>query len=129
MVLTRDWPTTLVGDPSCATAMPLDSGCYSFKGKDASGVEVFEPRDAQKGVTARAIFYFSVRYGQACAVRALSSLDPAHPVVTEAVLKAWSAADLPGLEERTRNDRVEQVEKVRNPFIDHPELVLRIAFQ
>ncbi|MCC6521163.1 MAG: endonuclease [Polyangiaceae bacterium] len=129
-VTLRDWPGTLLGDPACTDAMPGHvNGCFSVKGKDAANVEVFEPRDGQKGDAARAVFYFSVRYGQGCKVKPLGIFDPAHPVETEAVLKKWNRHDPPSDHERQRNDLIEVAEGVRNPFIDHPELVDRISFQ
>jgi endonuclease I len=129
-VVQRDWPATLEGDAGCLDAMPgnLD-GCYSIKGKDAFGVQVFEPRDGHKGDAARAVFYFSIRYGIGCAVKSLSIFDPQHPTKTEEVLKKWNLHDPPSDHERQRNDVIEIEEGVRNPFIDHPELVDEISFQ
>lgn len=129
-VVQRDWPATLQGDPACSDSMlGNDEGCYSIKGKDAAGVEVFEPRDAHKGDAARAVFYFSIRYGVGCAVKPLSDFDSLHPAVTEAVLKKWNVHDPPSDHERQRNDVIGTAEGVRNPFIDHPELVDAISFQ
>lgn len=129
-VAVRDWPATLTGDSAC-TDHPIDhsTGCFSKKGKDAFGVEVWEPRDGHKGDAARAVFYFSIRYGNACQVRPLSDFDATHPKVTEDILKHWNYADAPDDHERRRNDLVEVDQKVRNPFIDHPELVDRVDFQ
>lgn len=129
-VVLRAWPSTLQGDPNCTDAMPGNAdGCYSIKGKDAFGIEVFEPRDGQKGDAARAVFYFSIRYGTGCKVKPLSIFDPDHPVTSESVLKKWNLHDPPSDHERQRNDVIETVEGVRNPFIDHPELVELISFQ
>ncbi len=127
-VARHDWPATLVGDPTCARPEHYE-GCFSMKGKDAEDVEVFEPRDAHKGNAARAILYFSIRYGSSCTPRPMRDFDGRHPEVTERVLKRWNALDPPDQHERDRNDRVQQVEQVRNPFIDHPELINRIPFQ
>ena len=52
-----------------------------------------------------------------------------HAAITEAVLKSWNQLDPPDDHERRRNDRIEVIEGVRTPFIDHPELVDRITFQ
>ena len=127
-VARHDWPATLVADPSC-TPTGHDQGCFSMKGRDAEDVEVFEPRDAHKGNAARAIFYFAIRWGQGCSLKPLRDFDTRHPSTTELVLKEWNRLDPPDPHERDRNARVQEVEQVRNPFIDHPELVERISFQ
>jgi deoxyribonuclease I len=129
-VVRRTWPAALRGDPDCADAMPGNSaGCYSIKGRDAYGVEVFEPRDGHKGDSARAVLYFSIRYGVDCKPKPLGVFDPQHPRVTEAVLKKWNLHDPPSDHERQRNDVIESEQGARNPFVDHPELVDRISFQ
>jgi deoxyribonuclease-1 len=87
----------------------------SMRGLDDGGQIVFEPRDVHKGDVARALFYFSVRY--------LMEI----PDGQEAVIRAWSSQDPPDEKERQRNDAVEQTQQNRNPFIDHPEYIDRIA--
>ena len=129
VVGTRNWPATLIGDSACLAANADPDSCYSVRGSDADMVEVFEPRAAKKGDVARAVFYFAVKYGQSCAVKSLAAFDDLHPLITEAILKRWNADDAPDALERTRNDRVERIQNVRNPFIDHPELAERISFQ
>lgn len=71
----------------------------------------FEPPDDHKGNVARAIFYFSVRYQL--------------PVseIEEESLKRWHHLDPIDTEEEDRHEEIFKVQKVRNPFIDHPELV------
>jgi len=86
----------------------------SLKGRDGWGATVFEPRDPHKGNCARAMFYFAVRYEMNISER------------QEEVLKGWNRFDPPDETERQRNDRVEQVQLKRNPFIDCPELVDQI---
>jgi hypothetical protein len=71
----------------------------------------FEPPAVSKGNVARALFYFSVRY------KTPISADE------EASLKAWHRQDPPDAFERRRNDEIFNKQKVRNPFIDHRELV------
>jgi len=130
LVKTKNWPDGYVGDPDCGETFPGHAyGCFSIRGWDQYGVLVFEPRDGQKGDTARAVLYFSIRYGKDCKVKSLGILDSYHPDVTEALLKTWNALDPPDENEQTRNDRIETIEKVRNPFIDHPEFIDRISFQ
>ncbi len=84
-------------------------------GLDGSGDRVFQPRAESQGDVARATFYFSVRWG-------LPVSD-----AEEEVLRRWSAADPPDARERGRNDRVEATQGNRNPFVDCPELVERVA--
>lgn len=76
---------------------------------------VFEVRPESRGDVARAHFYFSVRYGL--------PVDAAE----EQVLRCWSWSDPPDAEERARNGRVEEVQTRRNPFVDRPDFVERIA--
>ena len=75
----------------------------------------FEPADAQKGDTARAMFYMAVRYGYSI------------PDGMEATLRRWDGADPPDDVERARNAAIEAVQGNRNPFIDEPGLVSRLG--
>jgi endonuclease I len=129
-VVAKDWPDEYTGNAGCTDHFPgHELGCFSFRGDDIQGVKVFEPRDAHKGNAARAIFYFSIRYGTNCALKPLKLFDESHPAVSEALYKTWNLLDPPDDDERARNDRIEKYQNVRNPFIDHPELVDRISFQ
>ena len=47
-------------------------------------------------------------------------------VKQEGVLRQWNVSDTVDANERTRNNRIAALEHVRNPFIDHPELIDRI---
>jgi endonuclease I len=84
-------------------------------GTDAGGRRVFEPRNEHKGNLARALFYFAVRYA-----------EPIEPW-QEDVLRCWNALDPPDAAEVARTNGVELLEGTRNPFVDHPEYVERIA--
>lgn len=75
----------------------------------------FEAPDDHKGNVARAIFYFSVRYGTKVSLE------------EETSLKAWHRRDPPDAAEIARNEGIFAKQKVRNPFIDHPELVELIS--
>jgi len=86
----------------------------SSLGTDASGRIVFEPRDVHKGDAARALFYFSVRYG-------LEIPDEDEPAI-----RAWNVQDPPDAWEQARNDKIQALQHNRNPFVDHPEFVDRI---
>ena len=77
--------------------------------------DVFDVRPVQRGDTARAIFYFSIRYNKA--------ISPSE----EKVLKKWHKEDPVTKEEIKRCDRIENFQHNRNPFVDHPEFVNKIA--
>jgi hypothetical protein len=87
----------------------------SQRGDDADGVAVFEPRPVHVGNVARSMFYFAVMYAGDV------------PVGEEAALRLWMTSDEIDERERARNDAVEAAQGNRNPFVDHPNLVYRIA--
>ena len=76
---------------------------------------MFEVRKEQRGDTARAKFYFSMRYKK--------SIGPKE----ESVLRRWNDEDPVDAREMTRNDGIEEVQKNRNPFVDHPEFISQIS--
>lgn len=79
----------------------------------------FEPREGQKGDTARAVFYFYTMYpGRARPIEQLAE-DGLQ------TLYEWHQQDPPDVWERQRNDRIEAEQGDRNPYVDHPELVCR----
>ncbi len=86
----------------------------SLEGYDASGREVFEPRDSHKGDVARAMFYFAVRY------------EKSIPYFEEEVLREWNIMDPPDAKEIQRAGTIEDIQGKRNPFVDHPEYADRI---
>ena len=88
-------------------------------GHDSRGRQVFEPRDDQKGNTARALFYFYTVYGQRASLENFR--------VEEEVLKQWHQADPVTAEDVARNDAVYQAQGNRNPFVDRPEFVEAIG--
>jgi len=71
----------------------------------------FEPPDTHKGNVARSIFYFSTRY----------NLNISE--VEEAFLKKWHQLDPVDEFERWRHEEIFKMQKVRNPYIDHPWMV------
>lgn len=84
-------------------------------GGSSRGNGNFEVRKEHRGNTARAKFYFSLRYG-----KRIGSKE-------EAALKQWHSEDPVDDAERARNAGVEKIQKNRNPFVDHPEFVSQIA--
>jgi endonuclease I len=88
-------------------------------GTDARGVTVFEPRDDQKGNTARALLYFYTVYGQQADLQNFRH--------EEETLKKWHVTDPVSAEDRARNDAIYLHQGNRNPFIDRPEFVAAIG--
>lgn len=110
------FPTDSVAN-STRSSLPfgmVDDPKWANGGSECDG-KSFEVRKKSRGNTARAIFYFSVRYG-----KSIASSE-------EEVLKSWHNEDPVDANEMSRNDRVESVQGNRNPFIDHPELVKNIS--
>lgn len=89
---------------------------WSIGGSKKGGGK-FEPRDEQKGQTARAMMYFVIRYQD----------YSNHFAGQENILRTWNE-DFPvtNLEE-DRNDRIDQYQGNRNPFIDYPQFVERFT--
>lgn len=86
------------------------------EGGSKVGGSVFEPRDEQKGATARAMLYFAIRYQD------YSNFIDAQ----ESILKQWHIDNPPTAWDIQRNNKIFAVQKNRNPFIDHPEFIERM---
>jgi endonuclease I len=97
------WVDQPVGKPSC-------DGVYRGHNNSSGNKLYFEPRDEHKGDAARALFYFSTRYNLR-----IGSTE-------EKSLRDWHQLDPVDSIERERHEEVFHLQKVRNPFIDHPEL-------
>lgn len=90
--------------------------CQKSKiGRNSMGQLVFEPPQAHKGNVARALFYFSVRYGL--------KIDQTQ----ESVLRQWHEEDPVDAEELARNQEIESIQGNSNPFIENPEFVQAIS--
>jgi len=87
----------------------------SLRGRNASSDTRFEPRDSQKGDSARAVFYISAIYGLTIAPD------------EESVLRNWHQFDPVDEGERARNQGIANFQSSRNPFVDYPQLVERIS--
>ena len=113
-----------------------------YKGYDADGEMVFEPLDEYKGDIARAIFYMATRYG--INTGANTKAEP-YLVVTDddsleddsdkfygvhhnlSDLLDWNDLDPVDEYEYHRNNLIyKNVQRNRNPYIDHPEWVRRV---
>lgn len=90
------------GEVSCADWQQGGSECDH---------NVFEVRQKHCGNTARAMFYFSVRYN-----KPISSAQ-------EKVLRHWNEIDPVDADELARNGKVEAIQGNRNPFVDRPDFV------
>jgi deoxyribonuclease-1 len=73
-----------------------------------------EPRDVARGNIARSIFYMKTQYGVTI------------PADLTALLKKWNRQDPPSEQENARNDKIEEIQGRRNPYIDDPSLVDQI---
>lgn len=94
---------------------------------DALG-DCFEPRADLKGDFARIGLYMAMRYEAefACCARPGVNGADLNPWY-EDLFRAWHVADPVDDDERARNDAVFALQGNRNPFVDHPEWVARIA--
>ncbi len=93
----------------------VSSASWSEGGSKVGGGK-FEPRDLQKGATARAMMYFAIRYQDYS-----NFIDG-----QESTLVNWHKAYTPSSFEITRNNKIFAYQKNRNPFVDHPEFIERI---
>lgn len=99
----------------------VPSPTLTYTGGSRANSTVFEPRDAQKGASARAMFYFAMRYGNAGTTQ-FAWISP-----YESDLRGWHALYPPDSIARRRNDDVQTYQLNRNPFVDYPQLLDRIT--
>jgi hypothetical protein len=105
-------------------------------GLDSVGHKVFEPRDLQKGKTARAIMYMAVAYNMSLdSAGAMYNWKFRNPISTsipygqeQSILKRWNVMYPPDSYEISRNDFLDSLQGNRNPFVDHPEYACFIDF-
>lgn len=79
------------------------------------GEVTFEPPINHRGNVARSLFYFSIRYSV--------EIDPKQ----EAILRQWHKDDPVDSAEIARHATIAEFQKVRNPFVDYPQLVDQIS--
>ncbi|MFP5459454.1 MAG: endonuclease I family protein [Bacteriovoracia bacterium] len=89
--------------------------CEASSIDQTNGGLVFAPPAEQRGNTARAMFYFSIRYQM--------PIDRDQ----EATLRQWHKNDPIDTDEIERNNKIAAHQKSRNPFVDFPELVDQIT--
>lgn len=71
------------------------------------------PRAADRGRIARAVFYFYTIYPQ-YSINDVGTVD---------IFKKWNSQFPPDDREKTRNDKINQTQHNRNPYVDDPSLV------
>lgn len=92
-----------------------ESGCNKSQMGVVDGQETYTPPVPHRGNVARALFYFSMHYQIA-----ISSSE-------ERILRQWHKEDPIDANELKRHEGIAKYQKVRNPFVDHPELVDRVS--
>jgi hypothetical protein len=89
---------------------------WSNGGSESDGT-YFEPRDVHKGIAARAMFYFVLRYQNYN-----NFLN-----IQETALRNWHKLYPPTGIDKNRNNSIYSLQQNKNPFVDHPELIDRIT--
>lgn len=105
-------------------------------GLDIHGNRVYEPRDEQKGRTARAMMYMATAhhnlndaFGTPQNWKFRNPISATIPYGQDQnVLKKWNTEFPPDSWDISRNDFLDSLQGNRNPFIDHPEYACYIDF-
>lgn len=103
----------------------LQLGDHAKFGTSPTGDKVFEPPNRSKGNIARALLYFYVRY--AANTPFDGGLSMRNFKQEKRQLLTWHRMDPVDDAERARNQAIFELQHNRNPFIDHPEFVDRLA--
>lgn len=99
----------------CEVKISKWANSVSKQGKNEYGENCFEPPDIHKGNVARALFYFSVKYG-----KKINEHE-------ESILRQWNREDPVDQDEINRNTKILSVQGNSNIFIEHPEFVEQIS--
>jgi endonuclease I len=95
-----------------------------------TSTDFWEPRDVEKGDVARMLMYMALRYEGTDTAYDLELQDttptggPFYGKLS--TLLEWHYQDPPDAWERRRNNRIQERQGNRNPFIDHPEFATRL---
>lgn len=104
-----------------------NNGCKIGWSEHNSNVRVFEPIDAYKGDVARIFFYLATRYENQIDDWSGDGLNgTSYPAFTSwqlSVLLDWHQADPISQKEIDRNNAIYNIQRNRNPYVDHPEYV------
>ncbi len=103
------WYGTNGNNYQAVSSQPSSSDDYS-EGIDG----LWEPQEDRKGDVARQVLYFYTMYP--------TQAGPLSDIADINVLYQWHLNDPADSGEIIRNNRIEQVQGNRNPFIDYPEL-------
>lgn len=87
------------------------------QGGSKGNSSTFEPRDVHKGRTARAMFYFVIRYQNYS--NFLTN--------QEGILRQWHEQYIPTPTEINRCNNIYLLQHNRNPFVDYPQFIDRIT--
>lgn len=90
------------------------SGCSAKFGL-VDNQDVYTPPANHRGNVARALFYFSMHYNL--------GIDKTQ----EMILREWHKVDPVDAAEIRRHEIIAKYQKVRNPFVDHPETVEKVS--
>lgn len=101
--------------PFCDVVTVKWEADQSKRGLNSFGEHCFEPPLGHKGNVARALFYYSIRYGVAIDSHELG------------YFKQWHHEDPVDAAEVSRNELIKQYQGNTNPFVDEPELVELIS--
>ncbi len=89
--------------------------CSSSQLFGAGNKTLFSPPKGHRGNVARSLFYFATRYRM--------TINEAE----ELILRQWHKVDPVDAFEKNRHEIIAKYQKVRNPFIDYPEMADRIS--
>ena len=89
--------------------------CSNSQLGEISGHFLFSPPIEHRGNVARSLFYFATRYKLL--------IGPAE----EMILRIWDKADPIDEAELSRHELIAKYQKVRNPFLDFPELIAKVT--
>lgn len=112
------------GTNSARGNKPFDnvaSPTLTYTGGSKANSTHFEPRNEQKGATARAMMYFALRYFNQGAVN-MGFYSP-----QETVLLGWHNQYPPTAVDTKRNTTIEVYQLNRNPFVDYPQFMDRMS--
>jgi endonuclease I len=99
-------------------------------GYGPNGALLYEPRDANKGNAARALFYMAVTYNGegGYSWQLPPNFNQSSMQQDQEVLKSWHFADLPDSYEIARHELIFDAQGNRNPFIDSVDFACFIDF-
>lgn len=130
------WPQSLLGAKATNSVTNIASDLHNLKPADpaenarrsnkffGTSSGTYEPRDEVKGDVARILFYMDVMYEQLSLIHANSG--GALQMGNLEKLLEWHDLDPVDDFEMNRNNKIEDFQGNRNPFIDHPEFVGKI---